>query len=112
MAANREAGVEFADEQERALFGEAVLGEDVREFLRTHPVGRYLHHRAKLAIQQAQIDALEVDPDGWSWFRSRNKLRQIRQRAAVARAFVGWLSEAIMNGDSAAAQLEENANGR
>ncbi|HTS55217.1 MAG TPA: hypothetical protein VMH26_18260, partial [Burkholderiales bacterium] len=66
MASNREAGVEFVDERERELFGAAVLAEDVRTFLRSH-VGRYLHHRAKLEIEQAQVDALTVDPDGWSW---------------------------------------------
>ena len=70
-------------------------------------MGRLLHHRAKLAIEQAQVDALEVDPDGWSWIRGRNKLRQIRQRAAVARAFISWISEAIIDGDDAARQLDE-----
>jgi|GEM_PF-2560306 len=107
MAAEREAGIEFVDERERELFGAAVLAEDVRTFLRSHPVGRYLHHRAKLDIQQAEADALQVDPDAWPLFRGRNKLRQIRQRAAVARAFIGWLSEAIIDGDNAAGQLEE-----
>jgi len=99
--------IEFQDDKERELFGEAVLAEDVRDFLRTHPVGQYLHHRAKLEIQQAEADALQVDPDSWPLFRGRNKLREIRQRAAVARAFINWLSEAILNGDAAASQLEE-----
>jgi len=99
--------IEFQDERERALFGEAVLAEDVRVFLRSHPVGQYLHHRAKLQIEQAQVDALAVDPDAWSWFRSRNKLRQIRMRAEVARAFIAWMSEAIVNGDRATAELED-----
>jgi hypothetical protein len=107
MAAEREAGIEFVDEKERELFGAAVLAEDVRAFLRSHPVGRYLHHRAKLEIEQAQVDALKIDPDSWPLFRGRNKLREIRQRAAVARAFINWLSEAILDGDQAATQLEE-----
>lgn len=107
MAADREAGVEFVDERERELFGAAVLAEDVRAFLRQHPVGRYLHHRAKQQIAEAQIDALAVDPDGWSWFRSRNKLRQIRLRAEVAKAFINWMADALIDGDTAAAQLEE-----
>jgi hypothetical protein len=107
MAVSRETNLEFVDETERQLFGEAVLAEDVRTFLRSHPVGQYLHHRAKIDIEQAQVEALEVDPDGWSWFRSRSKLRKIRMRAAVARSFMAWLSEAIINGDNAASQLEE-----
>lgn len=105
MAVEQE--IEFVDERERELYGAARLGEDAREFLRSHPVGRYLHHRAKLQIEQAEVDALEVDPDGWSWIRSRNKLRQIRQRAAVARAFITWLSEAIVDGEYAASELDE-----
>lgn len=105
MAVSKE--VDFVDEKERELFGEAVLAEDVRTFLRSHPVGQYLHHRAKLQIQQAQVDALGVDPDGWSWLRSRTKLRKIRIRAEVARTLMAWLSEAIINGDNAAHQLEE-----
>jgi len=106
MAADREAGIEFIDEKERELFGAAVLAEDVRAFLRSHPVGRYLHHRAKLEIEQAKEDALKVDPDGWSWLRGRTKLRQIRQRADVAKAFINWLADALIDGDQAAAQLE------
>lgn len=108
----KEKSIEFVDEHERELYGAAVLGEDVRTFLRTNPVGQYLHHRAKLAIEQAQVDALDVDPDGFSWFRSRNKLRKIRERAAVARTLITWLSEAITDGDNAASQLEEYRNGR
>lgn len=104
--ADRDTGVEFVDEEERALFGAAVLAEDVQAFLRS-PVGRYLHHRAKVQIQQAQIDALEVDPDAWPLFRSRNKLRQIRMKSEVAKTFINWLAEAIVEGDQAAVQLEE-----
>jgi hypothetical protein len=99
--------LDFVDDRERELYAAAHLGEDAREFLRSHPVGRLLHHRAKQQIQQAEVDALNVDPDGWSWFRSRNKLRQIRQRAAVARAFINWIADAIVDGDDAARQLDE-----
>lgn len=110
MAVKKETNVDFVDEQERALFGEALLGEDVLAFLKT-PVGRYLHHRAKMEIQQCQVDALEVNPDGWSWLRARTKLRAIQQRASAARLFMGWMADAITNGNQAATQLEEYRNG-
>jgi len=100
-------GVKFVDERERDLFELAKLGEDVRAFLQSHPVGQLLHHRAKQLIQQAEVDALEVDPDGWSWFRARTKLRQIRTRAEVGRAFIRWMAEAITDGDAAARELED-----
>lgn len=105
MAAERK--VSFVDERERELFAAASLGEDVRNFLMNDPVGRYLHHRAKQTVKQSEIDALEVDPDGWNWFRARSKLRQIRQRALAARLVISWLAEAITDGDSAAAELED-----
>ena len=101
-----EQGIDFVDEREHELYVTAKLGEDVRAFLRT-PVGSYIHERAKIQIKQAETDALEVDPDSWSWFRSRNKLRQIRHRAAVARSVYDWLADAILEGDVAAEELEK-----
>lgn len=98
----------FVDERERELYGAARLGEDARAFLSSHPVGRFLHHRAKQMIEQAEVDALGVDPDGWrGWFQARRKLRQIRQRAAIARAFINWMADAITDGNQAAGELEE-----
>jgi hypothetical protein len=99
--------VSFVDERERELFATASLGEDVREFLLVHPVGKYLHHRAKQQLQQAEVDALTIDPDAWPAFRGRNKLRAIRQRADVARAFMTWMAEAIVDGDNAGRELNE-----
>ena len=104
-------GVNFVDERERELFALATLGEEARRFLLEHPVGRYLHHRAKVEVQQAEIDALEVNPDSWrGWFRERRRLRTIRMRAAVARTFINWLAEAIVNGDNAEKELEDYRN--
>jgi hypothetical protein len=105
MPADQE--MNFVDAREQELFATATLGEDVREFLLTHPVGRYLHHRAKQQLQQAEVDALTVDPDAWPAFRGRNKLRAIRQRADVARAFMSWLAEAIVDGENAGRELDE-----
>lgn len=101
-------GPSFIDPQEEAIFSQAKLGEDVRAFLSSHPVGILLHERAKALIRQARADALEVDPDGWgSWFRARRKLRQARLNAAVGTAFIDWMAEAILEGEVAAKQLEE-----
>jgi hypothetical protein len=95
------------DEREHELFVVATLGEDVREFLKTHPVGKYVHERAKIMIKQAEVDALAVDADAWPHFRGRNKLREIRLRAEAARGIINLLAEAILNGDSAAQELED-----
>lgn len=107
MAAGKEQEISFVDETERELFAVAKLGEDVRAFLMQHPVGRYLHHRAKLEVETCRTEALEVDLDAWPLFRGRNKLRKIQQRRDVATAFINWLADAIVNGDQAAKELEE-----
>lgn len=101
--------INFRDDAQRELFEVAVLGERVRDFLLTDPVGKYLHRRAKHMIAQAEADALEVDPDGWrGWLQARRKLRVIRQQAETARCFVRWLGDAIMDGDRATEALEED----
>lgn len=103
--------IDFVDERERELYATAMLGEDARKFLRTDPVGQYLHHRCKLVIEQAQIDALAVDPDSFGgWFRSRAKLRAIRLRAEAARLFISWMADAITDGDRAGSELADYRN--
>jgi hypothetical protein len=101
----------FIDEHERELYAAAVLGEQARMFLKTHPIGQYLHHRAKLVMEQARIDALNVNPDGFGgWFRARRKLRAIRLQAETAKMFVGWMADAITDGDRAGRELDEYRN--
>lgn len=83
-----------------------MLGEEARKFLLNHPVGKYLHGRAKLMIRQAEADALEVNPDGWrGWLHGKRKLREIRNRAAVARMFINFLGDALVEGQHAEKQL-------
>jgi hypothetical protein len=106
--AGKEKSVDFVDDTERELFARAMMSEKVRQFLTSDPVGQYLHHRAKQQIGQAEIDALTVDPDGWrGWFQAKRKLREIRLRASVAKAFINWLAEAIVDGDNAGRELDE-----
>jgi hypothetical protein len=108
MAVGTERKINFTDERERELFATALLGEQAITFFQQDPIGRFLHARAKLQIQQAEVDALEVNPDGWrGWFQARRKLREIRQRAAVARLFISWLADAITDGQNATKELDE-----
>jgi hypothetical protein len=107
VAANKKQ-IDFVDETERELFAAAMMSEKVRQFLTADPVGQYLHHRAKQQIGQAEIDALAVDVDGWrGWLFAQRKLRKIKQRAEIARLFINWMSEAIVDGDNAARELDE-----
>lgn len=101
--------INFKNERERELFAAVMLSENVRRFLLEDPVGRYLHHRAKAMITQAEVDALTVDPDGWrGWFHAKRKLRLLRQRAEVARCFINFLAEAIVDGNNAEKELTDD----
>lgn len=104
-AAGRE--IEFIDEKERELFARFELGEQVREFLQSS-VGRYVHGRAKQQLEQAREDALAVEVDGWrGWLIAKRRLRRIRQQAEVARSFMKWMADAIVDGNQAATELAE-----
>ena len=103
--------IDFADERERELFATVMLGDDVREFLQATPVGKYLHHRAKITIQQAEVDALKVNPDGLrGWLYARRKLREIRARADAARMLIGWFGDALADANNAEVALKEYRN--
>ena len=103
--------IDFIDERERELFAAVMLADDIREFLRASPVGQYLHHRIKITIQQAEVDALKVDPDGLrGWFYSRRKLRAIRAKAEAARTLLGWFGDALSDGNNAEVALKEYRN--
>lgn len=92
----------FLDEKERELFGRAVLGEKVRQFLMTD-VGRYLHARANADVAQAQVESIKCNID-FPW--GRRRLRKMQMQAATAENFIKWLADAIVDGDHAERELE------
>ena len=98
--------MKFADEKERELYAAATLGEDARNFLASS-VGKYLHGRAVNDLEQAKEDLLKVDPDS---FWGRRKFRKIQQRAEIAQKFIGYLVDAIQDGDMAYQELQDREN--
>lgn len=103
------AEIEFIDAKERELFARASLAQDVRDFLESN-TGRYLHGRARAELERCQVEALECDPGFgvFRWGRGRRKLLALRQDAAVARRFIQWCAEALMDGDVAYQELKEH----
>jgi len=93
----------FLDEKERLYFERARLGIEVHDFLRSD-VGRYLHGRAKLELQEAQAEALECNPDS---FFGRRKLRKIQRKADCALAFMRYCTDAISDGINAEQELAD-----
>jgi hypothetical protein len=104
MAENTEKDIshlEFVDEKERLYFERARLGIEVHAFLRS-TTGRYLHGRAKADLEQAQVDALECNPNS---IFGRRKLKKIQRKADCAKAFIRYCTDAITDGLHAEQEL-------
>ena len=79
----------------------AVFGGEVEYFVQNDPIGRYLIEKAKREVTEA-LEALgDADPDDAA------AVRKIQHRLRVARSVPKWLGEAIEEGHSARAQLQE-----
>jgi len=89
--------VEFISDTERAYFEEARLGNTVRDFL-VSDVGRYLHGRARIQLQEAQTSLVHCKPE---------ELADLQRKAQQAETFMSWLAEAITNGEAAYTSLKE-----
>jgi len=94
--------IEFINETERTYFAEAVLGEDVREFL-TSQTGRYLHGCAKQEYDRCRNEMFDVDP---FTPEGKQKFLKLKRDAAAAAHFLRWCVEAIQRGDQASVMLE------
>lgn len=94
--------IEFVNEQERQYFAEAVIGEEMRQFL-TSQVGRYLHGCAKQEYDRCRDKMFDCDPYTPEGKRDWTRLKR---EAAAAAHFMRWCVEAIQRGDQAAVMLE------
>lgn len=94
--------VEFINETEREYFAEAVLGEDVRQFL-VSTTGRYLHGCAKQEYDRCRDLMFEVDP---YTPEGKQEFLRLKRDAAAAAMFMRWCVEAMQRGDQAATMLK------
>lgn len=90
----------FINEQEAALFAEAVLGDDAMEFLNSE-LGQYVRGCAKQDQEDAKSQLLKVDPENTS------EIRKLQMKAKVAGSLIGYLAEIVQRGSAAADQLEQ-----
>lgn len=94
--------VEFIDAQEREYFEEARLAIEFKHFLNSE-VGRFLHGRAKIDVEEAKEKILELNPLDTE---DQKKILQAQKDAACGTAFMRWCAEAIQNGLNAEQQLK------
>ncbi len=94
--------IEFVDEQERAYFAEAMVGEEVRQFLLSD-TGRYLHGRAKQEYDRCRDEMFDTDP---YTPEGKRKWLKLKADAQAAKWFMRWCVEAIQNGENAEVMLD------
>ena len=94
--------IDFIDEQERAYFAEAVVGQEIQGFL-TSDVGRYLHGRAKQEYDRCRDEMFDLDP---YTPEGKRKFLKLKADAQAAAWFMRWCVEAIQNGNNAEVMLE------
>jgi hypothetical protein len=88
------------DPTSRTLIAEVELGMDAKAFLESS-IGRYLVGCAQQEIVEAQEELSRVLP----WRRRR--ITELQNRVWRARAFLGWLRDALAAAKSAEATLTE-----
>ena len=93
--------IDFANERERAVFAEARFGETVRQFL-VSEVGRYLHGRAVIRLEEIKEQLLELDPDEPGF---EAEFRKLKAEGYYAENFMKYLADALQNGELAAQRL-------
>lgn len=98
--------IEFVNAEEQALFAEAMLGEEVVEFLNSN-TGRYLHGRAKNIFDESLRKLYDIDPYSPEGKKEHSRLKM---EAACAERFMMWCADVIQNGRTAGVQLENYRN--
>jgi hypothetical protein len=85
------------------LLESATLGREARDFLNS-PLGSYLIAQVDRTIEEAQDSLSKVSP----WRRRR--ITALQNEIWRAKSVLGWIAQAIQEGQAAeAALIEENA---
>jgi DNA polymerase elongation subunit (family B) len=98
--------IDFVSEQERDWFIEAVLGEEVQNFLNSS-TGRYLHGRAKGDYDECVRKMFKLDP---YTAEGKKEHARLKEKASHAENFVKWIADVIQNGRTAEALIKQNEN--
>ena len=92
---------ETFNDANRALFAEAVLGDDAHDFFHTE-LGRYIVGVAWQERQEA-LESLAETP----WW-NRRRIMLLQNKAYRPAALLSWLNELLIRGNAAKALLKES----
>ena len=90
----------FLSREEEALFAEAHLGIEARDFLNSD-LGRVLRGYALQKIAECKDDLLKTP----AW--RKRKIQQLQNEAAVADQFLSFIREALLRGSLAEQNLQQ-----
>ena len=93
----------FINDAERQYFAEAVIGEEVRQFL-VSSVGQFLHGCAKAEYDRCRDKMFDLDPYTQE---GKKEYMNLKADAWAAAHFMQWCAEAIQNGNVAGTMLEQ-----
>lgn len=99
--------LEFINETERQYFAEAVIGEEVRQFLQSE-VGRLLHGSAKAEYDKCRDKMFELDP---YTPQGKQEYLKLKADAWAASQFMRWCAETIVQGNEAEVMLNNSRDG-
>lgn len=92
------------------LEAQELIGRRFREFLASD-VGKYLSGCTEQDIDAAKDELLELNPYSFdSLVDLQNKISQIKRRAEIASALIEYIQEAIVQGNQALHQLENEGS--
>lgn len=90
---------EFLNEEEEALFAQAMMGEEAIRFLDSD-LGRVLRGMAKQRIERAKDELLRTP----AW--RKRKIQDLQNQARMGQMFLGYLAELLRDGEVAHQQLK------
>jgi hypothetical protein len=99
--------IEFVNEQEKEYLAEAILGEEVRQFL-TSSIGRFMWGCAKSEYDKCRDQMFEIDP---YTPEGKRKYEKLKADAWAASHFIQWCVETINRGNQAEVMLEQGESG-
>ena len=100
--------LEFISEAEQRYFAEAVIGEEVRQFL-VSSVGTYLRGRAEGEYNRCRDEMFEIE-DVYTQ-EGKKEFLKLKAQAWAASHFTLWCVEAMRHGDEAEVLLNDSREG-
>jgi len=99
--------LEFINDTEAQYFAEAVLGEEMRQFL-SSSAGRFLHGCAKAEYDKCRDKMFDVDP---YTPKGKRKYEKMKSEAWSAAHFMQWCAEAMTRGNEAETLMNKMRDG-